>query len=319
MLKLFFKNRDACPVCASKSHQTLFATRYTQPPLREFILNYYAQQGAPDSDCLEGANYILEECNDCGLIYQKEVPNDLLMAKLYEEWINPHTNIENHSKTDDANYFSVYAHEIMRILAYYNRAPSGIKVLDYGMGLAKWALMAKAFGCDVYGTEIAAVKILRAQECGIKVIELSDDKNSEYDFINVDQVIEHLRDPLDTLIALKKHLKPDGIIKVCVPDGGDIKKRLKVMDWNAPRWSNDSLLSIHPLEHINCFNRGSLAKLVDNAGFKVLDNHETKKYPLLIRRNPFAEKTARGIARSIREEWRYNFNWSPTCLLLRHK
>ncbi|MDP2807993.1 MAG: class I SAM-dependent methyltransferase [bacterium] len=319
MAESHFIVRDVCPVCNSKSHQTLYATRYSQSPLKEFVINYYTQHGTPDSGCLEGANYILEECSGCGLIYQKEAPTDILMAKIYEEWINPHTNIENHSKSDDANYFSVYAHEVMRLLAYYNRAPSSIKVLDFGMGLAKWALMAKAFGCDVYGTEISAVKKIRAQDCGIKVIELSDDINDKYDFINVDQVIEHLRDPLDTLINLKKHLKPDGIIKVCVPDGGDIKKRLKIMDWNAPRWSNNSLLPIHPLVHINCFNRGSLMQLVDRAGFKALANADTKKFPLLIRNNPVKAKSPRSITRAIREEWRYNFNWPPTYLLLRHK
>ncbi len=38
---------------------------------------------------LKGSSYILNECFECGLTYQKQIPNDLLMKKIYNEWIIP--------------------------------------------------------------------------------------------------------------------------------------------------------------------------------------------------------------------------------------
>jgi len=210
-----------------------------------------------------------------------------------------------------------YAHEIIRILTLFNRVPSTINVLDYGLGLAKWALLAKAFGCNVFGTEVSEGKKKHAQECGIKVINLSDAADKQFDVINVDQVLEHVREPFLLLCQLKRCLKSEGIMKVCVPDGGDIKIRLKYMDWNAPKGSKKSLLPVHPLEHINCFNRKALITLVKRAGFNIANVSKLMKFPVIIKNNPLRERNPRNIFIVAREEWRHNFTVYPTYLLLK--
>jgi SAM-dependent methyltransferase len=319
MIESYFVVRDACPSCTSIDYNVIYSSLFLQSPLKEFITNYYSKHGTIEIEYLKDASYTLEECKNCGLIYQKEVPNNILMAKIYEEWINPEINIEYHKKNDPFDHFIDYAHEIMRIITRLNRIPSSIKVLDYGMGLAKWALLAKAFGCDVYGTEISQGKKRHALECGIKLIDLSDTIEKQFDLINIDQVLEHLREPLTLLCQLKKYLKRDGIIKVCVPDGGEIKKKLKMMDWNAPKETKNSLIAVHPLEHINCFNRKSLITFVNKAGFEVLKVSNFMNFPLLLRNNPFRERDPRNIATIAREEWRYNFKLYPTYLLLKQR
>jgi len=311
--------RNACPGCGLKNIKTIYSSGYLEKPLFDFIKNYYAPHGTIDTDCLKGASYILCECNDCGLIFQKEVPNDFLMSKLYEEWINPKINIENHKNNDTLGHFIDYAHEIMRIIKMMNRIPSSIRVLDYGTGLAKWALMIKAFGCDVYGTEISYGKKRHAQECGIKIVDLNDSKESQFDLINIDQVLEHLREPLKTLQLLNTYLKPDGIIKVGVPNGVNIKAQLRIMDWEAPKQSKRSLHTVHPLEHINCFNRASLITLVNKAGFKLLNVSSFNNFPLVFRKNPFEERHPKHIALIAREEWYSNFRQYPTNLLLKRQ
>jgi SAM-dependent methyltransferase len=309
--------RTICPACNSGEHNTIYSRNYLDPEFGKFLFDYYAAGGGIGLECLNDAKYILDECCVCGLIYQREVPNDALMTKLYEEWMDPRRNIEDHERTDDLNYFSEYAHEIMRIISYFNRIPSTLKILDFGMGLAKWALMAKAFGCDVYGTELSVIKRKRAEENGIKVIDLDEDRRCRFDFINVDQVVEHIREPLTLLSSLKELLKHDGLIKVCVPDGGDIKKRLQIMDWKAPRWTANSLHPVHPLEHVNCFCHDSLIMLSKMAGLEVVHLPKAKKFPLLIRNNPLGSWHPKDILKSLWAEWRYNFNRPATYLFLR--
>ncbi len=101
---------------------------------------------------------------------------------------------------------------------------------------------------------------------------LKQDKDASdysFDFINMEQVLEHVSDPHEIMRGLSKALKADGLLKVSVPNGHDVKSRLKMMDWKASKGSKRSLNAVAPLEHINCFNERSLILLAQRAGFEV--------------------------------------------------
>lgn len=70
--------------------QTLYRNALTRTPLREYLERYYKNEGgAVEFEYLEGAQFILEECLDCGLIFQKEVPSDWMIRRIWEHWIDP--------------------------------------------------------------------------------------------------------------------------------------------------------------------------------------------------------------------------------------
>lgn len=144
------------------------------------------------------------------------------------------------------------------------------------MGWGKWCYMAKAFGCDSYGTELSKSKIEYAKKNGIKVITWDEIPKHRFDFINTEQVFEHIPNPLETLCYLKRAIKPNGLIKISVPNCKNIKKKLKINDWMAPKSSKNSLNPVSPLEHINCFNQSSIIKMANIAGF------ERIKLPLIL-------------------------------------
>jgi hypothetical protein len=64
-------------------------------------------------------------------------------------------------------------------------------------------------------------------------------------------------------------LKPNGIIRINVPNGWDIKRRLEIWDWTAPRGSENSLNMVAPLQHINCYIHEALVKMGQEAGLEV--------------------------------------------------
>jgi len=136
--------------------------------------------------------------------------------------------------------------------------------------------MAKAFGCNSYGTELSETRIKYAESHGIKVITWDEILNYSFDFINTEQVFEHIPEPLETLFHLKKSLKSEGLIKIDVPNGDDIKRRLRILDWTAPKGSRNCLNPASPLEHINCSNRTSIIRMADIAGLEIV------KIPLTI-------------------------------------
>lgn len=272
----YFIKRECCPGCYSKNCQIIYSSPFLEPAIEQFLVSAYAKVGKIELEYLSEAKYILEECLDCKLIYQQRIPNDLLMKKLYQEWIDPYITFKNHERDDTLGHFAQYAQEVIMLVEYFNTIPSQLDFFDFGMGWGKWCQVAQAFGCKAYGSEISLERINYAKSRGITVISWDEIPYHQFDFINAEQVFEHIPHPLDTLCHLKKALKPHGLIKVSVPNGVNIKRNLKVFDWTAPVGSQNSLNPVMPLEHINCFTYNSLVQLADRAGLKPI------KIPILI-------------------------------------
>lgn len=266
MTNSWFVKRNKCPACSSDNFKTIYKNQYDEGPVKDYLMDFYASQGKVELDYLKGVSYILSECDSCGLIFQRDIPDDSLMERLYEHWIDPHkTFIQQQENKYTLGYYSYISQEIKQIMAHFRTKPSSLSFFDFGMGWGKWALMAKAFGCDSYGTDLSSERIDYARANGINVIEWEDIPQHRFDFINTEQVFEHIPEPLETLCHLKTALKSHGLIKISVPNGNDMDRRLKIMDWNAPKGSRNSLNPVAPLEHINCFKRASILMMAKEA------------------------------------------------------
>lgn len=230
---------------------------------------------------MEGATYSLRECSACGLIYQEEIPDAQLMKRLYEKWIDPAIVSAQLAGRHGVLYYAAYAQEIMQVLAFLGQVPAKVSAFDFGMGWGRWALMAKAFGCDSYGLELSEACVAFARANGVKTLDWAELGQHQFDFINTEQVFEHIPAPLDTLVSLKQALKPEGLLKISVPDGNDIKRRLSVMDWQAPKGSKRSLNPVAPLEHINCFCRDSIRRMAALAEMEEVPLPLSCQYPYL--------------------------------------
>lgn len=264
----WFVERKKCPACASTDFNLIYQSPYDQDPIKQYLDDFYSVQGAVEHHYLSGAMYVLCECTRCGLLFQRDIPNDHLMERLYDHWIDPKKVFALNSQEQDLAYYARNAQEVMRMVAFSGKEPSSLKVLDFGMGWAEWAMMAKAFGVDSYGMELSKERIEHAKVNGIKVIEWDEVPGQAFDIINTEQVFEHIPEPLQTLKQLGKGLKPGGLIKISVPTANGIERRLKTMDWKAPKGSPNSLNAVAPLEHINYYRRRTFAEMGKKAGFE---------------------------------------------------
>lgn len=260
--------RKACPICGSVNLVCIFSTTYENLKLRSYLESFYGKQGKIEFEYLMGATYSLLKCLGCKFIFQKYIPNDFLSKKLYEEWIDPKLSEYFHLSVKSMPTRLFYAEEIVRIISLIRKEPKEIEILDFGMGWGSWALMAKAFGCKVYGIELSQCKIEHALQNGLKILTSEELQEYKFDFINAEQVFEHLSYPLDTLKSLKSALKEKGIIKLSVPQCHNIEKRLRKPDWFAPRGSKSSLNAVAPLEHINCYSRNSILEMGQSVGLR---------------------------------------------------
>jgi 2-polyprenyl-3-methyl-5-hydroxy-6-metoxy-1,4-benzoquinol methylase len=260
----WFDRRKNCPACSSDKFRTIYENKYDEGPVKVYLEEFYTPQGGVEFEYLKDARYILCECNVCDLIFQRDIPNDDLMKRLYDHWIDPVIVKENRN-LKDLKFYSNIAIEIMRIVKHFGKKPSSLFFMDFGMGWGEWALMAKSFGCNSFGTELSTERKDYAKSIGINVLDWQEIQQYKFDFINTEQVFEHLSNPLEVLKHLKAALNTGGIIKISVPGSKDIKRRLKKMDWKSPKGSRNSFNAVAPLEHINCYRKQSILKMADEA------------------------------------------------------
>lgn len=297
----YFVSRKVCPCCGSTDSSEICRACYTESPLRDYLDSFYSPQGKAEFEYLVEQDYILVECRKCGLIYQKEIPNDFLMEKLYEVWIDSVKTFGLFEKNRGIDYFSHLCSEIIRVVTYFDVPPSQLDFLDFSMGWGNWCRVAQSFGCKVQGTEFSPARIEYAKKTGIKVISYNEIREFKYDFINTEQVFEHLPKPQETLSHLKSSLKQHGILKISVPNGWNVKERLRKWDWEAPKGSPDSLNPVAPLEHVNCFNHDALVVFARNAGLVPID------IPATSLRSPAPTDSKKEVIKSILRPYYHRF------------
>lgn len=265
-MNAFFENRSCCPVCRSGRSQTLVSLAYDRDPIRQRLMDFYEPQGLIELEYLKEQEYCLIRCRECGFLFQKEIPGKMLMQRLYEIWIDPGKARTQYESSRTGRFYLDLATEMTSVLQCLSLSPHEAHMLDIGMGWGAWCRMAAAFGCHVCGTEYSRSRREYAEKQGVRVIDLPEAVASSYDYVRIEQVLEHVPDPSSLLREAVRVLKPNGIIRIAVPNGETVPRLLMRPDWLAPKHSPESLIAVAPLEHVNCFTRDSLCRLAESAG-----------------------------------------------------
>lgn len=249
--------RKKCPVCGSDDTVEKIRISCDDEVLREALFSFKYHLD------ITGAFYTIRKCIYCGLYFQETVLDDAEASMIYSS--SASAALEKHRSIEEVSHFAEDA--ILIRLLYPNKKPA---VLDFGMNTGDWAHVVSAYGCDTYGTDIAQCSESCAKNKGIKFVKFDDLPDNFFDFINADQVFEHLACPLEALRRLSKALNHNGIIKISCPGDEKIEKKLTLLA-NGKVGSTDfckQFKSLSPFIHINLFDAKSLIKLGENAGLK---------------------------------------------------
>lgn len=146
------------------------------------------------------------------------------------------------------------------------------RVFDYGMGEGHWAVMASAYGAEVWGTDIDPRSKQVADKSGIHFVSgIEELEDNYFDFINADQVFEHLPDPLPILRQLVAKLRSGGHVKLTTPADRNIEQKLRRVGddegYSLPEFKRE-LHAMSPLSHINLFSQRSLTAMAERAGLE---------------------------------------------------
>ena len=141
----------------------------------------------------------------------------------------------------------------------------GYQVLDVGSGLGVFPFEMAKHGWKVLAVEpsIQFCEHLR-KVGGFEVYHGEFNPaviDRKFSIITLNKVLEHVSDPLELLLKLKKCLDDNGVIYIEVPDGPAAMR-------------SSSTREEFYLEHLHVFSRDSINQTLRNAGFEIPDSEE---------------------------------------------
>lgn len=145
---------------------------------------------------------------------------------------------------------------------HYEARP-GQRVLDIGSGACLSLLELRAMGVEAFGVEADPNVEAIADHFGLNVhigsIHDNPFPDVSFDLIVLNQVIEHVPDPLALLRQLKGRLSPGGAVTLSFPN---------VDSWQR-RWSGNRWINWHVPYHQHHFNMRAFTLLATKAGYRV--------------------------------------------------
>jgi 2-polyprenyl-3-methyl-5-hydroxy-6-metoxy-1,4-benzoquinol methylase len=142
--------------------------------------------------------------------------------------------------------------------------PKNVRVLDVGCGFGETLAYHAARGCDAHGVD-ADPNLLRVAEryglnARVGLFHAADYEPAGFDYVTLDQVIEHAADPRSFLRDVATVLRPGGVAIVTTPNSNGYAGRLLGRWW----------INWHVPYHLQHFSRRSLALLAEESGLEVV-------------------------------------------------
>jgi len=261
-----FIKKSNCKICNIKG-KNIFKKNYSDNDIIFFFEKNYGQHQSNILKKKLANNYfILLKCEKCKFIWQENSPDKNFSEEIYDKIINKQSSY-NKSKLKFINNKLKNKKEIYLISKYFKNIKK-INILDFGAGWGHWLNSGDKSIFNSYAFEYSAERKKYLMNLGIKVINnysLPLYKNF-FHYIRLDQVLEHVENPIETLKLLKNLARKDCLFYLSVPDGSKFfKKGFIIKIEKGPT---------QPLEHLNCFSRFSLIQLLTDQGFKKISLFE---------------------------------------------
>lgn len=142
------------------------------------------------------------------------------------------------------------------------------KILDIGCGESHFLNLAKKENFEIVGIDFNEEAIRRAKEkFGFERVYpftleefMKKFPSEKFDMICAFQIIEHLENPVDFVLKLRKILRENGFFVFSLPNPERFQARIK---WEREQWD-------FPPHHLTRWSNKSIQVLLEKTGFKIL-------------------------------------------------
>ena len=210
-----------CSICHSDNFST-------------YLDNIYDDRyGCPDT-------FTLVRCSLCG---HKQIQADFpleSLSKLYTEYYPRSTfDLEQYQSYRESSGFKAWLNG--EYCSAFRWIPRNVCILDIGCGFGESLGYHLSRGCDVYGVEVDENIRRVAEKFGYKIqvglFNASLYEPNFFDYVTMDQVIEHVTDPVQTLRDIAKVLKPGSTAILSTPNSNGWGVKVfgrRWINWHAP-------------------------------------------------------------------------------------
>jgi SAM-dependent methyltransferase len=210
-----------CPICGGKSRQ-----RFALGP------------------------YEIRRCTSCAFGWPDPLPTAKELLAYYADCHHPHA-------VEDDPVLPVKRARIAREMRAL--APAARTFLDVGCGFGQQLDAARKYDFETHGVEIDKERASVATSKGHHICSSLDSYEREpCDVVVMDQVIEHLLDPVNMLRTVRTVLKAGGVLYIGCPNFGCFRAKI----------AGAHFAELTPPEHIAYFTENSLRVAARSAGFE---------------------------------------------------
>lgn len=217
--------------------------------------------GATMSAHFTKKEFDIERCSQCGLMSVKNVPQDL--APFYAEgYFTGDVSLDGYMDYDQEKEVSrkIYTRylEVMEKFLGKNTPHS---LFELGCATGFFLDIAQTRGWYARGADISEYAVAEAQRKGLHVVSGTVETmpaSPEFGAVVMQDVIEHVKDPVDTIRRAWNMLSPGGLFVLTTPDAGSLWARMWGKRWHA----------FVPPQHLFYFSQANLVALVERQGFE---------------------------------------------------
>lgn len=221
------------------------------------------------------------KCNECGVLLYYPYPKDderLLADGEGKQWTKDRV-IEWYSKSSFYNHSNFT--NMLRFAIDESYKNQALDILDYGGGGGQFALVCKShfLESNIYLTDISDGSLLEQwQPLNQQILFKEFDRvQKKFDFIFMNDVFEHLSDPLKVLKQLAGKLKPDGKIFVDTPKQFWLYPATKLISKQIYTKLLNGTVST---DHLQIWSKKSFESVVQESGLKIIKYKEASEYTM---------------------------------------
>lgn len=214
--------------------------------------------------------YDLVACGDCGLAYIANPPDAAGIAALYTGDEDYHAALRD-PHNPEVIRMRATARQHLRLLRRSVPAPAGLRLLDIGCSTGLFLDEARAAGFAVQGAELSPATGGVARDLFGLDVHIGDWRgaghaDASFDVITLFDVIEHLADPAAELVAIRRLLKPGGILLQSTPNIDGLFPRVSYPLANRlDYWPHPE-----PPYHLFQFSTRTLRAMTEQAGYETV-------------------------------------------------
>lgn len=237
-----------CSLCGGGAYEEIFGSRVEGLENRD-IQELFACTSSAYGECGP-----IVRCLDCGFVYQNPQPDPESVLLAYEHVVDVKYAEERQGRV----------HTFRRALEELETHAQPGRLLDVGSHLGVFVEVARERGWAAEGVELSrwAVEIARGRGVPVTQGTLEDltAEEDSFDVVTLWDVIEHLSDPLAEIRKVHRLLRPGGVLAISTMDVDAPVARLLGRRWP---W--------YMLMHLTYFSRQTLGRLVEMAGYEVVE------------------------------------------------